>query len=121
MTKEQLAEKERKDKENRLKEERMKRAWDFKQKPKPTGDDPKAKRARNGDKEDLFDVHNFDIEIDVNLKGNVGTPANVIAPPVAAGAMRTGGVGADGGAKALGGPSKRSLNLADYKKKRGLI
>lgn len=66
-------------------------------------------------KEDLFDAHNFDIEIDVDtsIVGNATTPGSgAMVTPLNIGkpASREGG-----------GAPKRSLNLDDYKKKRGLI
>ena len=81
----------------------------------------KKKKAKLGtglplsmQKEDLFDAHNFDIEIDVDTTNLASNPSNLgvgvmtaplnIKPP------------------AKEGPTtKRSLNLDDYKKKRGLI
>ena len=64
-------------------------------------------------KEDLFDAHNFDIEIDVGatLPGGPVAPSSVglsSARPASIAPKDT-------------GPAKRSLNLSDYKKKRGLI
>ena len=59
-------------------------------------------------KEDLFDAHNFDIEIDVDTNVVAANPVNVNLKPVN---LATKDVGL----------SKRSLNLDDYKKKRGLI
>ena len=59
-------------------------------------------------KEDLFDAHNFDIEIDVDTNVVAANPVNVNLKPVS---LATKDVGL----------SKRSLNLDDYKKKRGLI
>jgi len=59
-------------------------------------------------KEDLFDAHNFDIEIDVDTNVVAANPVNVNLKPV------------NLATKDLG-LSKRSLNLDDYKKKRGLI
>ena len=61
-------------------------------------------------KEDLFDAHNFDIEIDVNTDtmgvdvSSPAIPAPINIKPTTASSDR-----------------KRSLNLDDYKKKRGLI
>ena len=62
----------------------------------------------NNGKEDLFDAHNFDIEIDVDTNVVAANPVNVNLKPVN---LATKDVGL----------SKRSLNLDDYKKKRGLI
>ncbi|TRY77906.1 hypothetical protein TCAL_08119 [Tigriopus californicus] len=78
-----------------------------------------------GGKEDIFDAHDFDIEIDVGIGGLGGGPgsgggdgpstaASEVVPspramPTAASISKT------------SGPARRSLNLADYKKKRGLI
>ena len=60
------------------------------------------------EKEDLFDAHNFDIEINVDTNVVAANPVNVNLKPV------------NLATKDLG-LSKRSLNLDDYKKKRGLI
>ena len=59
-------------------------------------------------KEDLFDAHNFDIEIDVDTNVVAANPVNVNLKPVSLTPKDV-------------EPSKRSLNLNDYKKKRGLI
>ena len=77
------------------------------------GNEPPMKKAKTEEnsKEDLFDAHDFDIEIDVdtNVGPSVTNPQlNVDMKPVAAASKDS-------------GPSKRSLNLDDYKKKRGLI
>jgi len=65
-------------------------------------------------KEDLFDAHNFDIEIDVdvNLSGipNPGA-AGAMAPPISLKPTPS----------ERAPVAKRSFNLDDYKKKRGLI
>jgi len=64
-------------------------------------------------KEDLFDAHNFDIEIDVNTD-LMGSPN-----PDSAGAMVAPiNLKPTSSERA---PAKRSFNLDDYKKKRGLI
>merc|ERR1712083_363469 len=64
-------------------------------------------------KEDLFDAHNFDIEIDVNTD-LMGSPN-----PDSAGAMVAPiSLKPTSSERA---PAKRSFNLDDYKKKRGLI
>ena len=90
-------------------------------------EDKTAKKSKLSDKsnskEDLFDAHNFDIEIDVDptIGGAPGggptsaNPMSMNAKPVVAPAPL------GGGPKAASGPAKRSLNLSDYKKKRGLI
>lgn len=84
-------------------------------------DSKKPKSGKDVSKEDIFDAHDFDIEIDVGLdmtggggasSSSVGT-SNVAAnasvkPPVSVAPKNS-------------GPAKRSLNLADYKRKRGLI
>merc|ERR1712150_435197 len=57
--------------------------------------------------DDLFSAHNFDITIDLDVSGN-NSAANVNLKPVTS--TKQGNVG-----------PKKSLNLADYKKKRGLI
>lgn len=67
-------------------------------------------------KEDLFDAHDFDIEIDVDT--TVAGPVNASKPLLSTGI----GLGKDGlGSGLASRPTKRSLNLDDYKKKRGLI
>jgi len=78
----------------------------------------KAKLGTSGlplsmQKEDLFDAHNFDIEIDVNTD-LMGSPN-----PDSAGAMVAPiNLKPTSSERA---PAKRSFNLDDYKKKRGLI
>jgi len=57
--------------------------------------------------EDLFNAHDFDITIDLEV-AMPNTPVNVNLKPVS------------NDIKKDTGP-KKSLNLADYKKKRGLI
>ena len=77
----------------------------------PKKNDPDGDNHTNGTvagKEDLFDAHNFDIEIDVDTNVVAANPVNVNLKPVN---LATKDVGL----------SKRSLNLDDYKKKRGLI
>ena len=81
-----------------------------------TSPDKNKKKAKFGcgynamQKEDLFDAHNFDIEIDVNTDTmgldvpNAAIPAPITVKPSSTSSDR-----------------KRSLNLDDYKKKRGLI
>jgi len=65
-------------------------------------------------KEDLFDAHNFDIEIDVDT-AFIGIPnpgaAGAMAPPISLKPTST----------ERAPVAKRSFNLDDYKKKRGLI
>lgn len=56
--------------------------------------------------DDLFSAHDFDITIDLDVSGQ-NSAANVNLKPVT-------------NIKPTTGP-KKSLNLADYKKKRGLI
>jgi len=63
-----------------------------------------------------FEAHNFDIEINVDT--TAGGPSATGKPILSSGL----GLGKDGGGSGLGPiPTKRSLNLDDYKKKRGLI
>lgn len=72
---------------------------------------PKKKKAmleKGASKEDLFDAHDFDIEIDVDTTSGPSNPVNVNLKPVSLTSKSA-------------GPAKRSLNLDDYKKKRGLI
>jgi len=63
-------------------------------------------KKENKPLDDLFSAHNFDITIDLDVT-SPNNAANVSLKPVVH-------------AKASNGP-KKSLNLADYKKKRGLI
>lgn len=78
--------------------------------------EPPVKKARTEEnKEDLFDAHDFDIEIDVDTDA-VGGPTAVVNPVN----VDMKAVGSVAGSRDPG-PSKRSLNLDDYKKKRGLI
>ncbi|XP_040573431.1 RNA polymerase-associated protein Rtf1 [Lepeophtheirus salmonis] len=74
------------------------------------GPTPSKKRKHESKKEktDLFDAHNFDIEIDVDTTLGPSNPVNVNLKPVSLAQKDT-------------GPAKRSLNLDDYKKRRGLI
>ncbi|CAG0904466.1 unnamed protein product [Cyprideis torosa] len=71
---------------------------------------PKEKRATSTTAtvpiHDLFDAHNF--EVDINLDVPISLPSPIIvAPQMGGNALKTG--------------PKRSLNLDDYKKRRGLI
>merc|ERR1712083_996351 len=64
-------------------------------------------------KEDLFDAHNFDIEIDVNTD-LMGSPnPDSVGAMVAPISLKP--------TSSERAPAKRSFNLDDYKKKRGLI
>lgn len=89
---------------------------------------------KSNSKEDLFDAHDFDIEIDVDptIGGGGGhsssnnaasSSAHARSSPVAAAAETASSapVPKSAAAAAASGPAKRSLNLSDYKKKRGLI
>ena len=95
-----------------------KRKPDDEDKSDRAGDSEKAKKkAKFGSglplamqKEDLFDAHNFDIEIDVNTD-NMGVDVSSPAIPAPINIKPT----------TTSGDRKRSLNLDDYKKKRGLI
>ncbi len=83
------------------------------------------KHKSDGAKEDLFSAHDFDIEIDVDMSAVtsssvVAGPAPVKAP-IGGGSGGGLGVGSSGVGRPGSGPTKRSLNLSDYKKKRGLI
>lgn len=89
---------------------------------------PAGKRPKldGSGKEDLFDAHDFDIEIDVDMSSASSASAPVKAAPAAGSAAGGGGSALSGASAAAGGgksggPAKRSLNLSDYKKKRGLI
>ncbi len=89
----------------------------------PAGTRPKLDGSG---KEDLFDAHDFDIEIDVDMSSASSASAPVKAAPAAGSAAGGGGSALSGASAAAGGgksggPAKRSLNLSDYKKKRGLI
>uniref|UniRef100_A0ABD2WN22 Plus3 domain-containing protein n=1 Tax=Trichogramma kaykai TaxID=54128 RepID=A0ABD2WN22_9HYME len=57
---------------------------------------------------DLFDAHNFDIKIDLEVPLTLDHPLNIPKPIVVSSIKETPG-------------PRRSLNLEDYKKKRGLI
>ncbi len=91
----------------------------------------KAKKPKLGlekTKEDLFDAHDFDIEIDVDAvsMGNGPGAAATSSAPVNVGGQETNSKkpvaeAAEVSKTMTVGPAKRSLNLSDYKKKRGLI
>merc|ERR1712037_837906 len=68
--------------------------------------DEEAKKENKPLIDDLFSSHNFDVDIDLNV-ASPNNATNVNVKPVVH-------------AKKDNGP-KKSLNLADYKKKRGLI
>ena len=94
------------------------------------GKGPPSKKARTdgggaeGDasKEDLFDAHDFDIEIDVDTTdGGAGGGGASLAVSMTSGVNSGNGMGGAAGPKLDSGPSKKSLNLDAYKKKRGLI
>ena len=57
--------------------------------------------------EDMFSAHDFDITIDLDTVSSNSSASNVNLKPVTATTQSAG--------------PKKSLNLADYKKKRGLI
>ena len=61
--------------------------------------------------EDLFSCHDFDVNIDLNVPSSL--------PTVPSTAARLGGPSLTPGGSS-GGP-KRTLNLEDYKRKKGLI
>ena len=69
--------------------------------------DPKAEaeKGKLSTASDLFDVHNFDVDLDVDVP--VG-PVVQSGPQLGIGPPRASG-------------PKRSLNLEDYKKRKGLI
>lgn len=80
------------------------------------GNRKRPKLASGGsNKEDLFDAHNFDIEIDVDTSLIGGSVAAAVNAPNSSSKPIGGPPSKDTG------PTKRSLNLSDYKKKRGLI
>ena len=64
-------------------------------------------KAKKEAAEDLFSAHDFDITIDLDTVSSNSSASNVNLKPVTATAQSAG--------------PKKSLNLADYKKKRGLI
>lgn len=107
----QMAEmKEKQEKENRQKMEAQKRKQD------ESDHSEKAKKKLKAPvKEDLFDAHDFDIEIDVGATLDINGQTNV-APSTGMSSARPTTM-----APRDSGPNKRSLNLSDYKKKRGLI
>ena len=115
----ELAEKQRQEKENRQKSsENVGNVDKRKNEENPAKDSTSKKMKKEDSKEDIFDAHNFDIEIDVDA-----TLANG-----ASSANPTNQVSANAAVKPAAsitpkntGPAKRSLNLSDYKKKRGLI
>ena len=86
---------------------------------------PKLEKAKS--KEDLFDAHNFDIEIDVGAAlsgvgaGSSSSNGASASSAAMASAPKAGIMGGHRDASSAAGPTKRSLNLSDYKKKRGLI
>ena len=109
------------EKENREKQEKLKKQEEEKQaalKRKREQEESNLDNKKNK-KEDLFDAHDFDIEIDVDTSltsssmTSASAPPAAAVPPIANPVSKTVGSGS--------GPSKRSLNLSDYKKKRGLI
>jgi len=86
----------------------------------------KAKTDGTGDadasKEDLFDAHDFDIEIDVDTTDGGGAVHPAVSMTTHSVNSGNGVGGTEGaGPKIDPGPSKKSLNLDAYKKKRGLI
>ncbi|UYV83172.1 RTF1 [Cordylochernes scorpioides] len=97
-----LAEQKQRDIDNKKKEEEDKVKKEEEEKEKEELRKKKELEAAKG--EDLFNVHNFDIQI--NIDGNTeacATPAN----------SRSQGLGAKG--------PRRSLNLEEYKRKKGFI
>lgn len=75
-----------------------------------------------GGKEDIFDAHDFDIEIDVGIGGGVGAgPDGVSAVAATSVSVPSPKPVPTASMSKTSGPARRSLNLADYKKKRGLI
>jgi len=95
---------------------------------KARSDGPPNKKAKTDEgadasKEDLFDAHDFDIEIDVGDMGGPtpGGPTLAAMKPMGGGSGGGAGVGPGAAGRIDPGPSKKSLNLDAYKKKRGLI
>jgi len=61
---------------------------------------------------DLYEAHNFDIKLDIDISPEIGrAEPSFVAPKVAA----------NSASNNQGSAPKRSLNLSDYKKRRGLI
>ncbi len=73
-------------------------------------------KSGNG-KDDLFDAHDFDIEIDVDPVINIGGGGGASSASAPVAPLKT----FEARPPSAAGPNKRSLNLSDYKKKRGLI
>ena len=75
-----------------------------------------------GGKEDLFSYHDFDIDIPDLLDpviSSAAPAAAAAAPTVTPAKSALSSLASD--KPVSSGPNKRSLNLSDYKKKRGLI
>eukprot|EP00095_Tigriopus_kingsejongensis_P012350 snap_masked-scaffold198_size266703-processed-gene-1.5 protein:Tk12350 transcript:snap_masked-scaffold198_size266703-processed-gene-1.5-mRNA-1 annotation:"rna polymerase-associated protein rtf1" len=108
-----LTEEERSEKENQVKLEKKLELEKKRKADENEANQAKRKKTAEG-KEDIFDAHDFDIEIDVGFDSAMA--ARPVATPMAVGSPKT-----VASATKVSGPAKRSLNLADYKKKRGLI
>jgi hypothetical protein len=87
----------------------------------------KSKLITGGDgagKDDLFDAHDFDLaDFDFDpVLSSIGGSSSAPPPASASAPIKVSGVG-DLSSRSVtaSGPNKRSLNLSDYKKKRGLI
>ena len=123
----QLAEQQKQEKENLQK---RKQVQSEREDQELSEEKPEAKKIKLNapsttlpPKEDLFDAHDFDIELDVDPQLSVTTSNDN-----ASNSTGVGGVSRESAStlssltpKSVDGPSKRSLNLSDYKKRRGLI
>merc|ERR1712096_432121 len=77
-------------------------------------EESKSEAARKNQDEsiDLYEAHNFDIKLDIGISPEIGrAEPSFVAPKVAA----------NSASNNQGTAPKRSLNLSDYKKRRGLI
>ena len=79
--------------------------------------------STGGGKEDLFSYHDFDIDIPDLLDPVISSaaPAAAAATPTITPAKSASSSVAAVDRPVSSGPNKRSLNLSDYKKRRGLI
>lgn len=70
---------------------------------------PKSLQAKPAFKNDLFDAHDFEVEINVSEIQQNSIPASINLKPV------------NSSAKNNNGPTKRALKIDEWKKKRGII
>ena len=59
--------------------------------------------------EDIFNAHDFDIDINVSEMADNSIPTSIALKPVTTSSSST------------SGPSRRSIKIEEYKKKRGII